>query len=86
MPSPPIAAYRRGWAAAVGGEKVSLCFHRAGSKRIESLVPPTRQWSADTDERGLQSPQTVAGVYFFISDFFDADFFDAGASLGKFWF
>jgi hypothetical protein len=47
--------------------------------------PQTRQWSADTDERGLQSPQTVASAYFFVSVFFIADFF-ARASLGKFWF
>jgi len=51
--------------------------------------PQTRQWSADTykkDERGLQSPQTVACAYFFISVFFIADFLIAGALLRKFWF
>jgi len=74
------------WAAAVGGEKVTCVFAGQEANESNPWLPQARHWSADTDECGLQSPQTVASAYFFVSVFFIADFFIARVSLGKFWF
>jgi hypothetical protein len=52
------------WAAAVGGEKVTCVFAGQEANESNPWFPQTRQWSADTDERRLQLPQTVASAYF----------------------